>query len=75
MSPSRVEPGIASTLPPMDIQFDQCEKPRRTLTGAEAQRSTKTLKTRGLQCGGRCWIDSPESREARRRRAGMKVEG
>ncbi len=30
----RVEPAIADELRPMDIQFDQCEKPRRTLTCA-----------------------------------------
>jgi hypothetical protein len=36
----------------MDIQFDQCENPRRTLTCAKARRSTKTLETSGVAMRG-----------------------
>jgi hypothetical protein len=73
MSPSRVEPASAGALPPMDIQFDQCEKPRRTLTCAEAQRSMRAPETCGLHCGDRCGIDIPKSRDARARRAGRRL--
>jgi hypothetical protein len=51
MSPSRVAPGLAAMLPAMDIQFDQCEKPRRTLTCADAQRSMRTPETAGCNVG------------------------
>ena len=56
--------GAAAAFRPMDIQNDQCEKPRRMLACAEPQRSTTTPETRRLQCGGRCRIDSPKTREA-----------
>ena len=47
ISPFRAHRRIAAIFRPMDIQFDQCEKPRRTLTRAEARRSSKTPETSG----------------------------